>query len=431
LLETNGTPEHIVALGHYSMSYDPEFKILLKAAEYAVRECLGNLTMARSFYSQALMDYIKTELKISEYHIKDYISQLLSYFHGPNTPYEHISFDQVILRSTKLHCFAVEQLLSQERLMPNQIDVIGYHGQTLFHRPSKKISVVLGDGQYLADQLGIAVVTDFRQRDILAGGQGAPFAPLYHLALAIRDQKLPCVIVNCGGIGNVTLIRSANELELIAFDTGPGNALVDRLIQQRTHGKESMDRDGPYGMRGEISNDVLQALYEKSIIKDKSNYFLLKPPKSLDYGDIKLISELDLLSLESACATLEAFTADSIIRSFEFCELDPPSRWILAGGGWNNPVIRREFEMRLVQKFGNGVQICSAEEAGWNSTSMEAEIFAYLAVRSLLNKPLSMPGTTWVPEPLSGGRAYLPNAGSTKKVAELIQANEAVLSGYQ
>lgn len=431
LLETNGTPEYIKELGYYSLSYDPEFKILLKAAEYAVRESSGNLLRAKSYFPQAIIDYLKDELRIPEYQLKDQISELTLYFHGADKSLLNVTFDQVILRSTQLHCLAVKGLLNKERLSATQIDVIGYHGQTFFHRPSKKISIVLGEAQYLADQLGIAVVSDFRKRDILAGGQGAPFAPLYHLGLAIRDQKIPSIIVNCGGISNVTLIQSPHELDLIAFDTGPGNALIDRIVKQRTQGKESMDKDGQYAKQGKVHKKVLKALYESSIIQDRQNYFSLKPPKSLDYGDMKLIPELDLLSLESACATLAAFTADSIIHGLEFFKLDSLQHWILAGGGWNNPVIREELNQRLYKKVGDRVSICTANEIGWNSTYLEAQIFAYLAVRSLQNRPLSVPGTTWVPEPLSGGQAFIPNTGSTKKVAELLSTNEAVLTGYQ
>ena len=294
-----------------------------------------------------------------------------------------------------------------------------------------KVSITIGNAQYLADELGITVVNQFRNRDVAAGGQGAPFAPLYHQALAIRDNKVPVAIVNCGGIANVTFVNSAHEHDLIAFDTGPGNGLIDRLVRQRSKGKENMDTNGQYGRRGVVDETVLNLLYEKCIIKEGKNYFAEKPPKSLDLGDLTLIPELDKLTTEDACATLEAFTADTIVNALTLLNTTPPTYWILTGGGWRNPVIHRELKKRLKHILGEHVSILSADKVGWNSQSLEAEIFAYHAVRSLQNKPLSMPSTTRVPIPLSGGRAYVPSGGATQAVSQLLQANPAVLWGYQ
>ena len=330
--------------------------------------------------------------------------------YGADQSNNAITLDDVIQHSTELHIEAVKKLLSKTGYDAKQIDVIGYHGQALFHRPSIKKSIIVGNGQYMADVLGVTVVNDFRSRDVAAGGMGAPFAPLYHHALAIRDNLFPVAVVNCGGIANITFINDADERNLIGFDTGPGNGLIDRLIRQRSQGKESMDTDGRYGKRGQVNNDVLKALHEKALIKDGSNYFFTRPPKSLDIGDMQLISELDALSTEDACATLEAFTAETIVTSLQLVDMALPTDWVLAGGGWHNPVIRRELENRLRHRLGESVQIRTADEAGWNSQAMEAQLFAYLAVRSLQNKPLSMPGTTNVPEPLSGGQAYQPSS---------------------
>lgn len=431
LLETDGSPNVIKDLGHTSISYDPRTKILLKAAEYAVNKHTGDMDKARLYYTQAIKDYLAKELKILEVNVSHKISELSIYLHGTERSVNPITLDEVIQHSTELHVLAVKKLLIETGYESAQIDVIGYHGQTLFHRPSIKTSIVVGNGQYLADQLCIAVVNDFRGRDVAEGGQGAPFAPLYHQALAIRDRKIPVAVVNCGGIANITLIRDDHESNLIGFDTGPGNGLIDRLIRQRSQGKENMDTDGLHGKKGYVNKQVLKALYEKSLIKDGKNYFLTPPPKSLDIGDMVLISELDSLSLDDACATLEAFTADTIINSLELLDIELPQYWILAGGGWHNPVIRHELEDRLNQKLAKHVQVLTADEAGWNSQAMEAQIFAYLAIRSLQNKPLSVPGTTGVPEPLSGGYAYLPNIGSTEAVEKLVKTNKAVLSGYK
>lgn len=375
LLEIDSPTNTIKDLCHLFLPYEPSFQTLLKAAEHAVCQCAGDLS------------------KVQEHHLPQRI-------------------DKIIEHSTYLHGIAVKKLLEKKSYKANQIEVVGYHGQTLFHNPSQKISIIIGEGQNLADQIGIKVVNDFRSNDIAAGGQGAPFAPLYHHALAIQDRKIPIAVVNCGGIANVTLIQNENPFDLIAFDTGPGNGLIDRLVRQRTTGAENMDLDGQYGKKGEIHDTVLKALYEKSIHKNHENYFFMVAPKSLDQGDMKLIPELDALSIEDACATLEAFTADTIVNSCLALPIELPRQWVLAGGGWKNPVIQQEFENRLTQKLGKDVQIFTADEIGWNSQAMEAQTFAYLAVCSLQNKPLSFPGTTGVAKPMSGGRLHIPKSDS-------------------
>ncbi len=432
MLETDGQG-HIKELGHTSLSYAHPFKILLKAAEYAVRQCEGDLNRARAYYPRAIVDYLSGELKMSTTCLNHKLTQLTAYLHGEHAVTDAIHLDQVIQHSTQLHASAVQKLLQMTAYTPSQIDVVGYHGQTLFHRPSIGKTVQVGDGQALAEQLGIAVVNDFRRRDVAAGGQGAPFAPIYHQALAIRDNKIPVAVVNCGGIANMTLINSANESDLIGFDTGPGNGLIDRLIRQRTNGEEDMDADGKYGKQGTVNYTLLDMLYKKAIIKEGKNYFASYPPKSLDYGDMTLIPELDAaqLPLEDACKTLEAFTADTIVQSLKLSTTTLPEHWILAGGGWKNPVIREELEQRLQQKIGDTVTVQTADDAGWHSQALEAQIFAYLAVRSLKNLPISVPGTTRVPQPLSGGHAYMPSGGGTEVVTALCRLNPSVLNGYR
>ena len=308
--------------------------------------------------------------------------------------------DDVTRLSTDLHIQAVEKLLTKSGYKAEDIDVIGYHGQTMYHNPEAKISIILGDGALMAKTLGITVVNDFRRNDIDHGGKGAPFAPIYHMALAKRDHKIPLAIVNCGGIANITLISSDNPDDIIAFDTGPGNGLIDKLVRERTDGKEHMDANGKYGSKGGVHEDVLKILYEKSIIKDNKNFFTTLPPKSLDIGDMILPSAINDLSMEDACRTLEAFTADSIIKSLELTSTKTPKNWILAGGGWYNPVILSELKTRLKAK---NMVAETADEGGWNSKALEAQIFAYLAVRSLRGLPLSFPGTTGVPKPMTGG----------------------------
>jgi len=403
LLETDGSSSQVKDRGHNSLSYAPEFKLLLKGAEYAIRQEAGNLSAAQENFAASFQTYLRQELALPENQLTQKISELTRFLPG-----NELSLDAITRHSTQLHGQVVKQLLQKTHQDKKQITVVGYHGQTMYHQPAARISIVLGDGQQLANDLGIPVVNDFRSDDVASGGQGAPFAPLYHRVLALQDGKIPVAVVNCGGIANVTLIQGEREEDLVAFDTGPGNGLIDRLVRQRTGGNECMDRDGRYGKQGKINADVLEALFAKSLIKHGKNYLQQLPPKALDIGDMQLIPELDALTLQDACATLEAFTAETIINSLDLIQAKLPPLWILAGGGWHNPVIRQHLESCLQKRAQTSVQVLHADEAGWNSQAMEAQIFAYLAVRSLQNKPLSLPGTTGVPRPMTGGRTYTP-----------------------
>jgi anhydro-N-acetylmuramic acid kinase len=178
----------------------------------------------------------------------------------------------------------------------------------------------------------------------------------------------------------------------------------------RTQGREHMDTDGRYGQAGQVSASAMQALHDQAIRMNGVAYFAMLPPKSLDINDMRLIPALDGLSLEDGCATLAAFTADTIANSFDLLPLtlSAPSQWVLCGGGWYNPNIRNALTSRLVAKFGGDVRVHTADEVGWNNQYMEAQVFAYLAVRSAKKLPLSLPTTTGVPEPLTGGDYYTP-----------------------
>ncbi len=308
----------------------------------------------------------------------------------------------IIIKSTELHAKLVKDLLKKANLSPKDIDVIGYHGQALYHNPSEVITIQIGDGQLLANLTGIKVVNNFRIDDVRNGGQGAPLAPLYHQSLAIRDTYFPVAVVNCGGIANISIINGADESQVIGFDTGPGNVLIDRYIRNKTNNKEFMDLDGQYGLKGLVNQQVLEKLLDSL-----KPYLTKAAPKSLDPGDLQLIPELDDLSINDVCATLEAFTAFCIVNSV--AQKDMPSKWILAGGGWNNPVITKFLKQYLDQKLEN-VEVKRANEIGWDNVYMEAEIFAYLAVRSLYKLPISLPSVTGARVASKGGELYLPNA---------------------
>jgi anhydro-N-acetylmuramic acid kinase len=407
IIETDGYT-HIQEIGHTSIPYPPFIRQLFKSAEALVRQHQGNLEEVRKGdFEDALKHYLQTYLSCSEADIATQVNLIKKHLGlGRGKP----TFERVIALSTELHAEAVAKILKKCKLTPGQINVVGYHGQTLFHNPKEGITIQVGDAHHLASRTGISIVNDFRTQDVQAGGQGAPFAPLYHQALAVRDGKIPLAVVNCGGISNITVIKDDNPKSLVGFDPGPGNSLVDRFVQGRTQGKEAMDTDGHYGREGQVNLSVLEALREKAVWKNGENYLLQPPPKALDVGDLFLIPELDGLSLEDGCATLEAFTADAIVRALEYIDPPYPKHWILAGGGWYNPLIKQELTRQLKEKLGQEIHIQTADEAGWNGDALEAQIFAYLAVRHLKGLPTSYPQTTGVPKPIVGGQ-FTPKTG--------------------
>lgn len=285
---------------------------------------------------------------------------------------------------------AVRKLLDEAGLTPADIDLIGFHGQTVLHQPEARRTVQIGLGDALASLTGIDVINDFRSADVAAGGHGAPLVPLYHQALA-RSAGLrePVAIVNIGGVGNVTYVGLDGKL--LAFDTGPGNALIDDWAHRHTG--EPVDRDGALASAGEADMDVLAALMEHP-------YFDAPPPKSLDrFSFAHAMDAVSHLSPEDGAATLTAFTVEAIARGLAHIP-GVPSRFIVCGGGRRNPALMSMLSRRLQ----GGV--LPAEDLGWRGDDVEAEAFAYLAARSLRGLPLSLPTTTGVPEPMPGGRLH-------------------------
>lgn len=296
---------------------------------------------------------------------------------------------------TLAHIQAVEKLLEEAGVKRKDIDVIGFHGQTILHRPSRDAAVAgrtwqLGDGRVLADETRIDVVCDFRAADVAAGGEGAPFAPAYHRALLAAMPEPPqCAVgvINLGGVSNVTYApENARAADLIAYDCGPGNGLVDEWVELKTG--EPMDKDGAMALAGEVNEEALRMML-------LAPYLRRQPPKSLDRYDFKL-DHVKKLSPEDGAATLTAFTAACIRDSVKFLP-EPPGGWIVCGGGRHNPAMMAALKDML------DAPVVTAEEAGWRGDDLEAECFAYLAVRSLKKLPLSYPKTTRVPVPMNGG----------------------------
>ncbi len=285
---------------------------------------------------------------------------------------------------TRRHADAVRALLDQARVAGGEVGVIGFHGQTVAHRPDRRWTWQIGDGAQLAQETGITTVSDFRSADVAAGGQGAPLIPVYHRALAAGLER-PLAIVNLGGVANVTFIGSDGEL--IAFDTGPANGLIDSWVESHTGMR--FDEDGRLAAAGHIARPVLTAMLDHP-------YFDAAPPKSLDRSDFT-IRPVSGLSIEDGAATLTAFTAEAVARSLRHLP-GRPRRMLVAGGGRRNPAMLAMIAERT------GLAIEPVDAMGWNGDAIEAEGFAYLAVRCLKTLAISFPGTTGVAAAMAGGR---------------------------
>lgn len=400
LLETDGI-HHVILKGAVCLPYAREFQILLKAAEYFVKEQAGKINKDATAFMQYFIEYLQKRLLLTEKEVVNLQQNCQAYLQ--KYALEELSLASIEQHSTYLHAFAVNKLLTQLKLTSSQIDLIGYHGQTLFHAPANKITVQLGDASRLAALTQIDVVNNFRQNDINHGGQGAPLAPLYHQTLAALSNVTPCVVVNCGGISNLTVITGSGPQEIMAYDAGPGNGLLDSFIRNRTEGKEMMDINGHYALAGKVNQELIKVLEAESCVRNGENFYQQLPPKSLDINDFKLPSIFTQVSLANGAATLTHFTAKCIVDSLALTKVSTPHYWILAGGGFHNPAIVAALNDLLRVKLSSAVKIFTAETVGWDINGLEAGIFAYLAVRSVKNLPLSLPTTTGVSKPVSGG----------------------------
>ncbi len=292
--------------------------------------------------------------------------------------------DSIEQELTLAHAAAVRRLLDEAGLSAGDIGVVGFHGQTVMHAPEEGLTWQIGDGALLAAECGIDIVYDFRTADMKKGGEGAPLAPVYHRALA-RDLKRPLAVLNIGGVANVTWIGADDSL--LAFDTGPGNALIDDWVMRLTGAPSDMD--GRLARAGEVDDAALAALMD-------NDYFDRVPPKSLDRNSFNsnLISEY---SDNDGAAILTAFTAASVARAAAHFPA-PVHRWLITGGGRLNPALMAELSRRL------DVPVLPVEAAGWDGDALEAQAFAYMAARSLAGLPLSFPSSTGTRVPTSGGR---------------------------
>ncbi|WP_027289145.1 anhydro-N-acetylmuramic acid kinase [Rhodovibrio salinarum] len=288
---------------------------------------------------------------------------------------------------TDRHAQAVSTLLAKAGVSASAVRVIGFHGHTIGHDPARRYTRQIGDCGRLARLTGIDVVGDFRQADVAAGGEGAPFAPYYHRARAMELDR-PVAVLNLGGVGNVTWL-GRQFADILAFDTGPGNALLDDLVAQRTG--RGYDHDGALSAAGRVNDSALAAMLAHP-------FFDKRPPKSLDRDDFTGESVAGLADADAA-ATLAAFTAESVVRARDHLP-EAPVQWLVTGGGRHNPTLMRMLAERL------GAPVAPVERVGWDGDALEAQAFAYLALRALQGLPLSGPTTTGAPREMPGGKLY-------------------------
>jgi anhydro-N-acetylmuramic acid kinase len=298
---------------------------------------------------------------------------------------------------TDLHAEAVDQFLNKVDMKPNEIDVIGFHGQTIFHDPDDGVTVQIGNGQELAKKTNIPVVYDFRTADVKAGGQGAPLVPVYQKALVADIDERPLAIVNIGGVSNITYIGDKGEL--IAFDTGPGNALMNDWMLE--HKNSSFDHNGDFAATGQVDEGCVRRFLNHE-------YFSKKPPKSLDRHDFLLDYVRDLDGAD-AMATLAAMTVMSIYHARNHLP-NEPAMWLITGGGRHNQTL-----VDGIRSLVDGV-VMPVDTKGWRGDFLEAEAFAYMAVRHLKGLPLTFPETTGCAEKTKGGVYVAPDQSDRLRI---------------
>ena len=292
---------------------------------------------------------------------------------------------------TDMHAEAVEAFLAANGMTPREVAVVGFHGQTVLHRPDRGLTVQLGNGPALAARIGIPVVYEFRAADVAAGGQGAPVVPVFHRAMVrMLERPHPVGVLNLGGVANVTFINGDDEL--IACDTGPGNALIDDFLRLRTSSLQ--DDEGRAAAAGKVDEAAVPRVLAHP-------FFAKPPPKSLDRNTFRhWVAEeggLANKSTEDGAATITAITASAVARSITVLPRAPAS-WIVSGGGTRNPTL-----MRMLAEALAPAAVETAGALGWSADALEAQAFAYLAVRALKEMPITFPTTTGAPRPMTGG----------------------------
>lgn len=302
---------------------------------------------------------------------------------------------------TLLHADAVETYLSRFALAADRIDLVGFHGQTVLHRPERHLTVQIGDGPLLAGRLGLPVVYDMRADDMRAQGEGAPLAPAYHGALTRNlDREHPVAFVNIGGISNITSVDADGVLN--AFDTGPGNALIDQWVEMKAG--IPFDQGGAIASEGQLLRRLIDPYLDAAFFDVSSKR------RSLDRNDF-LPPDPQEANLEDGARSLARLTAEAILKSSRNLP-EFPRTWVICGGGRSNRMIMEDLEDLL---SAHDATVLSAEAVGLDGDAMEAEAWAFLAIRSQKGLALTWPETTGCSRPVTGGKMAMPvgkDAGS-------------------
>ena len=292
---------------------------------------------------------------------------------------------------TLFHSKVVSTIISSTN---EKIDLIGFHGQTIYHNSSKKISKQIGDAKLLSQLTEKVVVNDFRKNDIQNGGEGAPLTPIFHNQIVKQKKiKFPVCILNIGGISNVSAIRNLESNNLTSIDLGPGNCLIDEWIRKNT--KKKFDKNGEIAKAGKVDKLILnQALdnFENSFVKKRLSF---------DTRDFSL-GFVRGLNLEDGTATLTDYTGKVIATNLlNFLSKDKEKNWkiLICGGGRKNKTLIEIMEKEILKNFS--IQLI--DDYGVDGDYVESQAFAYIAIRSFLNLPITFPGTTGCKKPCSGG----------------------------
>ena len=319
--------------------------------------------------------------------IKVKLKEASEQFHEKNISWADI---HKLKRSlSDLNLFAINKLLEKNTALSLKVDLIGYHGQTVYHSPSDKISIQLGDPKYLSNRTKIPVIFNFRICDILNGGQGAPLTPIYHAARFSKTFQEPIAVVNIGGISNITYI---DRDCIIAFDTGPGNCLIDDMMTK--YFSKEFDDEGRLALQGDVDGKFLTTLMS-------DEFFNRTPPKSLDRNYFHKYLKSNEKSPQNLISTLSYFTANTIVDAMKYFPSDV-NKIIICGGGSKNKYITQKI-LELSKK-----EVITSDSIGISSRYIESEAFAYLAVRCLLNLHISYPTTTGIQSAMSGGSIFRP-----------------------
>jgi len=383
VIETDGR-SRVNTLAGLTERYDDSFHHLLKYAEKIAHNLQGDPVKINREFLPRLKQQLSSAAFIS---MEDYF---LKKFNRP------LSYKHLAQASALLHLNTARRLLFHARLSQHHLHAVGYHGQTLFHDPAKRTTLQMANAHTISAGLNTTVVYDFRSQDVALGGQGAPLAPIYHRALALRDSLYPVAVINIGGIANVSFIDSDSLEGVCGFDTGPGNTLCDHYLKKQTHGKILFYKDGHYSEKGRLHEDLMAALYKDERLQA---YLNKTGPKSLDVNDFQLPSEFFNASISQAdaCYTLLNFTAELIKKNLVSHPVIPRGV-IVCGGGSNNPTLIKLLKEKIERP------VYTAQEKGWHSDTLEAELMAYLAARRLQNLPTSLPAMTGVARALSCGK---------------------------